>query len=174
MIKFPVAETVFALFCSCRPQDCRQRVAEINGADFAPLGRPYLGLVPCAVIPHTAAYRQVLLVQIDVLPSQAADLANAKPRVVGNLYGQQRRVFPVFQIAGQLQVLPVGDGRTGNRLGFLPAEDVRFLFPSPQPYILHRVEGNQPLREYRFLPFFLTEPFAIDKNSPSYPWQSGL
>ena len=149
MVKFPVLETVFVLRCLRRPQDFRQCVAEVHSADFAPLGRPYFGLVPCAVVPHTAAYRQVLLVQIDVLPCQAADLANAKPRVVGDLYGQQRRVFPVFQIAGQLQVLPVGDGRSGNRLGFLPAEDVRFLFPPPQPYILHRVEGNQPLREHR-------------------------
>ena len=39
VIKLPVAETVFALFCSCRPQDCRQRITEINGADFAPLFR---------------------------------------------------------------------------------------------------------------------------------------
>ena len=94
---------------------------------------PTLGLVPCAVVPHTAAYRQVLLVQIDVLPSQAADLANAKPRVVGDLYGQQRRVFPLLSdMPVQLQVLPVGDGRNRETASASSsAEDVRFLLPAP-------------------------------------------
>ena len=63
------------LFHLCHTQDRRQRVTEVHCTDFATLGSSYLGFVPCAVVPHTAAYREVLLVKIDVLPSQAADLA---------------------------------------------------------------------------------------------------
>ena len=69
VIKLPVAETVFALFCSCRPQDCRQRVAEINGADFAPFCRSHFGCVPCSVIAHTAAYCKILFLKVNILPS---------------------------------------------------------------------------------------------------------
>lgn len=78
VVKLAIFETVFVLLHLRRPQDFRQRVAEVHSADFAPLGRPYFGLVPCVVVPHTAAYRQVLLVQIDVLPGQTADLANRR------------------------------------------------------------------------------------------------
>ena len=73
-------------------KDCRQRVAEVHGADFVPLGRSNLCLVPCTVVAHASAYREVLLIKVDVLPCEAADLANAKPCVVSNLNGQQSRV----------------------------------------------------------------------------------
>lgn len=88
VVKFPVFETVFMLFHLRYTQDRRQRVAEVHCADFATLGSSYLGFVSCAVVSHTAAYREVLLVKTDVLPSQAADLANAKSRIVGDLYGR--------------------------------------------------------------------------------------
>src|SRR5699024_806379 len=80
VIKLPVAETVFALFCSRRPQDCRQRITEINGADFAPLCRSHFGCVPCSVIAHTAAYRKILFLKVNILPSQAAYFPDTKPR----------------------------------------------------------------------------------------------
>ena len=69
--KLPVAETVFALFCSRRPQDCRQRVAEINGADFAPFCRSHFGCVPCSVIAHASAYREILFLKVNILPKSS-------------------------------------------------------------------------------------------------------
>ena len=82
--------------------------------------------MPCAVVSHTAAYRKVLLVKIDVLSSQAADLANAKSRIVGDLYGQQGGISLAFQIVGQLQVLFVGYGRSGNGVSIIITENIRY------------------------------------------------
>ena len=89
VVKFPVLKAVFVLFGFCCSEDCRQRIAEVYGTDFLPFCRPYLGFMPCSVVANTAAYRKILLVKVDVLPSQAADLTNTKPRVVSNLNGQQ-------------------------------------------------------------------------------------
>ena len=74
MIKFPVLETAFVLFGFHSSEDRRQRVAEVHGTDFFPLG------CSCPVVAHTAAHRKVLLVKVDVLPSQAADLSYTKRR----------------------------------------------------------------------------------------------
>lgn len=67
------------------PQDCRQRVAEVNSADFLPLCRSYLGLVPCSVVADTAAYRKELLVKVDVLPSQGANFTDTQACIIGYL-----------------------------------------------------------------------------------------
>ena len=50
-------------------QSVRQRVAEINGADFAPFCRSHFGCVPCSVIAHTAAYCKILFLKVNILPS---------------------------------------------------------------------------------------------------------
>ncbi len=149
VIKLPVAETVFALFCSCRPQDCRQRVAEINGADFAPLCRSHFGCVPCSVIAHTAAYREILLLKVNILPSQAAYFPDTKPRVVRYLHRQQSGIIFCLEKFLQLLELFMGDSRNTGGIFLAVRENIRFLLPAPQLHILHRVKGNQLFREYR-------------------------
>ena len=149
VIKLPVAETVFALFCSCRPQDCRQRVAEINGADFAPLCRSHFGCVPCSVIAHTAAYREILLLKVNILPSQAAYFPDTKPRVVRYLHRQQSGIIFCLEKFLQLLELFMGDSRNTDGIFLAVRENIRFLLPAPQLHILHRVKGNQLFREYR-------------------------
>lgn len=42
----------------------------------------------CPVVANAAAYCKILLAKVNVLPSQSADLSNAKSRVVSNLNGQ--------------------------------------------------------------------------------------
>lgn len=62
-------------------------------ADFAPLGGADLRLVPCPVVAHTAPHRDGLLLEVNVLPCEGADLADPKPGIVGDLNGQERRVM---------------------------------------------------------------------------------
>ena len=149
VIKLPVAETVFALFGSRRPQDCRQRVAEINGADFAPLCRSYFGCVPCSVIAHTAAYCKILFFKVNILPSQAAYFPDTKPRVVRYLHRQQGGIVFCLEKFLQLLELLMGDSRNTGSIFLTVRENIRFLLPAPQLHILHRVKGNQFFRENR-------------------------
>lgn len=51
VVKFAILEAVFVLFGFRRSEDRRERVAEVHGADFLPLGSSYLGFVPCPVVP---------------------------------------------------------------------------------------------------------------------------
>src|SRR5699024_8240641 len=149
VIKLPVAETVFALFCSCRPQDCRQRITEINGADFASLCRSYFGCVPCSVIAHTAAYCKILFLKVNILPSQATYLPDTKPRIVGYLHRQQSRIILCLEKFLQLMELLMRDSRNTGSIFLTVRENIRFLLPASQLHILHRVKGNQFFRENR-------------------------
>ena len=88
MVKLAILEAVFGLFGFRRSENCLLCVAGVHGTDFLPLGRSYLGFVPCPIVAHTSAHRKVLLVKIDVLPSQTTSLAITKPRVVSYLNGQ--------------------------------------------------------------------------------------
>ena len=103
----------------------------------------------CPVVAHTAAHRKILLVKVNILSSQTADLANAKPRVVSNLNGQQCGIVFLFQKFFQLQILLMAECRRGSCITVLVREQVIILFLAPPYYILHRIKGNQPLREYR-------------------------
>ena len=96
-VELAIAQAVLALFPLGRFEDRRQRVAEIHSTDFLPLGGPDLRLVSRPVVADAPPHRQILLVQVDVLPGEGADLANPKPCVVGNLDGQQGRIVLLFQ-----------------------------------------------------------------------------
>src|SRR5699024_4508729 len=124
VIKLPVAETVFALFCSRRPQDCRQRVAEINGADFASLCRSYFGCVPCSVIAHTAAYCKILFLKVNILPSQAAYFPDTKSRVVRYLHRQQGGIVFCLEKFLQLLELLMGDSRNTGSIFLTVRENI--------------------------------------------------
>ena len=67
------------------PQDSRQGVAEIHGTDFLTLCGADLRFLPYGVIPHTPADGEALFLQVDVLPSQPAHLADTKPSEIGDL-----------------------------------------------------------------------------------------
>ena len=98
-------------FCQC--------VAEVHSTDFLSLGRSDFRLVPCPVVAHTAAYCKVLTFKVNILPGQAANLADSKPRVVGNLNGQQRRIVFLFQKVLQLQILLMADCGGGSHIPVL-------------------------------------------------------
>ena len=123
-IQFSVSEAVFVLFGFGRLKNCRQCVAEVHSTDFLSLGRSDLRLVPCSVVAHTAANCEVLTFKVNVLPGQAADLANTKPRVVGNLNGQQRRIVFLFQEIFQLQILFIADCGSGSHMLPKPTLDI--------------------------------------------------
>lgn len=123
-IQFSVSEAVFVLFGFGCLKNCRQCVAEVHSTDFLSLGRSDLRLVPCSVVAHTAANCEVLTFKVNVLPGQAADLANTKPRVVGNLNGQQRRIVFLFQEIFQLQILFIADCGSGSHMLPKPTLDI--------------------------------------------------
>ena len=118
-VQLSVSEAVFVLFSFGCSKDFCQCVAEVHSADFLSLGRSDFRLVPCSVVAHTAAYREVLTFKVNILPGQAANLANAKPRVVGNLNGQQRRIVFLFQEIFQLQILLIADCGSGSHIPVL-------------------------------------------------------
>ena len=95
-VKRPIFETVPSLLPLRLLENIRQSVAEVHGSDFLSLGGPDLQLVPRPVVAHTAADRQTLFFQINVLPCQRTDLANPKPGVVGDLDGEKRGVILGF------------------------------------------------------------------------------
>ena len=118
-------------------------------ADFAPLGGADLRLVPCPVVAHTAPHRDGLLLEVNVLPCEGADLADPKPGIVGDLNGQERRVILLFQIVRQGLELIIGNRRDCQPvLAVLIEQLVAFLL-LPDLDILHGVKGNEPLGEDR-------------------------
>ena len=84
-VQRPVFDAVQHLLLFGFPQDGRQGVAEIHCTDFFALGGADLRFLPYGVIPHTPADGKALFLQVDVLPSQPAHLADTKPGVIGNL-----------------------------------------------------------------------------------------
>ena len=149
VVKLAVAQTVPNLLLFGPPQDRRQRVAEVHGADFLPFGSPDLGLVPRPVVTDAPPNREVLLVQVDVLPGEGADLPDAKPGVVGDLDGQQGRVvFPFQKVLQSLELL-MGESRHSRGVPVLLGEQLVFLFLPPPDHILHGIEADEPLREHR-------------------------
>ena len=96
-VQFSVAETIFVLLGFGCFEDCRKSIAEIYSTDFLTLRCSNLGLVPCSVGPHTAAYRQILLLKVDVLPSEGTDLPDTQACVIGYLYRQECRIVFLFQ-----------------------------------------------------------------------------
>ena len=146
--EFAVFESVFVLFHFRRFQNRRQGVTEVHCTDFASLGSFYLGLVPRAVVAHTAAYHKVLLFKIYVLPSQSADLTDAKYCVVCDLYGEQCGAILRFQKILKLQVHFVSERRYGSNLSVILQEQLVIILFSTPYYVLHRVKGNHTLGEY--------------------------
>ena len=129
------------------------QVLKIGGkhyrADFAPLGGADLRLVPCPVVAHTAPHRDGLLLEVNVLPCEGADLADPKPGIVGDLNGQERRVILLFQIVRQGLELIIGNRRDCQPvLAVLIEQLVAFLL-LPDLDILHEVKGNESLGEDR-------------------------
>ena len=88
-VELTVLEAVFVLLGLRRLEDRGQRVAKVHRADFASLGGADLRLVPRPVVAHTAPHCNGLLLEVDVLPCESADLADSKPGVVSDLDGQE-------------------------------------------------------------------------------------
>lgn len=84
-VQWPVFDAVQHLLLFGFPQDSRQGVAEIHGTDFLTLGGADLRFLPYGVIPHTPANGEALFLQVDVLPSQPAHLADTKSGEIGDL-----------------------------------------------------------------------------------------
>lgn len=146
-VKRPVLDTVKHLFLFRCPQDRRQGIAEIHGSDFLALGGADLGFLPGGVVPHTAADCQALLIQVNILPCQAASLTDTKSGEICDLDRQKRRIAFFLQKFDQLGILLVVDGR-----GFVQRltlsifrEHFIVLVIRASYHILHRVEGNQLL-----------------------------
>ena len=95
-VELTIAQTVLTLFPLGRFEDRRQGVAEIHSADFLPLGGPDLRLVPCPVVADAPPHRQILLVQVDILPGEGTDLTDTEPGIISDLDGQQGRVVLLF------------------------------------------------------------------------------
>ena len=57
--------------------------------------------MPYPIVAHTAPHRDDMLLEVDVLSCESADLADPKPGVVGDLGGQERRILFLFQIVRQ-------------------------------------------------------------------------
>ena len=148
-VKLAIAQAVPNLLLFGPPQDRRQRVAEVHGSDFLPLGGPDLRLVPRPVVTDAPPHREVLLVQIDVLPSEGADFPNAESGVIGDLDRQKGRVFFLFQKVLQRPELLMGEGRHSRGVPVLLGEQLVFLFLPPPDHILHGVEADEPLGEHR-------------------------
>ena len=148
-VKLPIAQAVPDLLLFGPPQDRRQRVAEVHSTDFLPLGGPNLRLVPRPVVTDAPPHREVLLVQVDVLPGEGANLPDTKPGVVGNLNGQQGRVVFPFQKVLQRPELFMGEGGHRRAVPVLLGEQLVFLFLPPPDHILHGVEADEPLGEHR-------------------------
>lgn len=110
-VQRPILEAAFELFLLGRPQDGGEGVAEVHRADFLALGRPDLHLVPGGVVAHTAAHRQTLFLQVNVLPCQSTRLADAQARKVRDLDREQGRVFFSFEKVNQQLILPIGNHR---------------------------------------------------------------
>ena len=143
-----------------------------------PLGGPDLQLMPCPVVAHTAADRQTLFIQINVLPCQSADLANPKPGVVGDLDRKERGVVLGFQKIGQALILliavrlskrkfvfkvlkdstialaadflnPMGEGiSVGMESAFHAADAIADHFGEPEAVLAEYEKNTQPLRSY--------------------------
>lgn len=90
-VKLAVLEAVFVLLGPGCLEDRRQRVTEVYRADFAPLGGADLRLVPCPVVAHTAPHRDGLLLEVNVLPCEGADLADPKPGLLHCLLFETRK-----------------------------------------------------------------------------------
>ena len=87
-VQRPVFDAVQHLLLFGFPQDGRQSVAEIHSTDFFALGGADLRFLPYRVISHTPANGEALFLQVDVLPSQPAHLADTKPGEIGDLNRQ--------------------------------------------------------------------------------------
>ena len=107
--------------------------------------------MPRRVVADAASHRQPLLLQINVLPGQAASLANAKSGVVRDLDRQKGGVFLFEQHLIQFKKLFVGDRRDNWNILIRSVlrKQVIILRPLAVHDVLHGVEGEIPLREYR-------------------------
>ena len=107
--------------------------------------------MPRRVVADAASHRQPLLLQINVLPGQAASLANAKSGVVCDLDGQKGRIFLFRQHLIQFKKLFVGDRRDNGNilLRTVLRKQVVVLHPLAVHDILHGIEGEVLLREHR-------------------------
>ena len=148
-VKRPIFETVPRLLPLRLLENIRQSVAEVHGSDFLSLGGPDLQLVPRPIVAHTAADRQTLFFQVNVLPRQRTDFANTKPGVVGDLDGEKHGVVLGFQKVGQTLILLVGDGRNRALLVSPALKQVVVVALGPADHILHGIEGNQALGKDR-------------------------
>lgn len=112
-------------------------------------GGPDFQLMPCPVVAHTAADRQTLFFQINILPCQRTDLTNPKPGVIGDLDRKERRVILGFQKNGQALILLIGDGRDRTLLVDSALKQVVVVSLGPADHILHGIEGHQALGKDR-------------------------
>ena len=148
-VKLAVAHTVPDLLPLDHFEDRRQRVTEVHSPDLLPLGGPDLRLAPRPVVADALPCREILPVQVDVLPGEAADLSDAQAGVVGGLDGQQGRVVLLLQKVLQRPELFMDEGGHRGGVPILLGEQLVFLFLPPSDHILHRVEADEPLGEYR-------------------------
>src|SRR5699024_10428448 len=130
----------------------------------------YLCLVPLPVISHTASYCEVLSVKVDVLPSQTTHFSDTKSCVIGYLHREQCRIVFLFQKVLQHHKLLVVNGRSAVNFSAFVCKQFVFLFLSPPYHILHRVKGNQFLREYRKS----ERPLQYRREQPQIPFAECL
>ena len=105
--------------------------------------------MPCPAVAHTAADRQTLFFQVNVLLCQRTDLANPKPGVVGDLDGEKRGVILGFQKIGQALILLMGDGRDRALLIGPALKQVVVVSLGPADHILHGIKGITSAIKYR-------------------------
>ena len=107
--------------------------------------------MPRRVVADAASHRQPLLLQVNVLPGQAASLANAKSGVVRDLDRQKGGVFLFEQHLIQFKKLFVGDRRDNWNILIRSVlrKQVIILRPLAVHDILHGIEGEVLLREHR-------------------------
>ena len=104
-VERPIFQTVPNLLPLRLLRNLSQGVAEVYGSDFLSFGGPDFQLMPCPIVAHTAAGRQALFFQINVLPCQRTDLTNPKPGVIGDPDRKKRRIVLGFQKIGQALIL---------------------------------------------------------------------
>ena len=104
--------------------------------------------MPGGVVAHTAAHRQTLFLQVNVLPCQSTRLADAQARKVRDLDREQGRVFFSFEKINQQLILPIGNHRDWVFLAALVREKLVFVGGSSPCHIVHRVERDVLFREH--------------------------
>ena len=125
--KLAVAQAVLNLLLFGPPQDHCQRVAEVHGSDYLPFSGPDFRLMPRPVVADAPPNREILFVQVNILPGEGADFPNPKSGVVGNLDGQQGRVVFLFQKVLQRPELLMGEGRHSRGVPIFLRKQLVFL-----------------------------------------------